>query len=81
MSETTTTTMPTAWFLAVYDDDPSGYSAAARIRPPMVAERWDADTGSWVVAQTNLWETLQEDPGWEQVTEADVEAWIASRQS
>ena len=73
------TNTPEAWFLAVNDEDPSGYSAAARIFPPLVAERFDPTIGDWVEAQTNLWETVQEDPGWEQVTREVAEAWAASR--
>jgi hypothetical protein len=79
MSETATTDEPQAWFLAESDEDESGYSALARIRPGLIAERWHADTGDWASTGTNLWETLQEDPGWVEVDQPTAEAWMAAR--
>lgn len=81
MSETATTKTPTAWFLKQSDRDPSGYSSAARSYWPAssLAEVWRSATGEWEDPLTGLFESLHNEPYWEQVDEADVDAWIASR--
>lgn len=81
MSDTTTTDAPTAWFLKQWDGDPSGYSSAARIYWPanMVAEVWDPDTGNWEDPNTGFFETVQNEPYWEEVDQATAEGWVASR--
>lgn len=69
---------PNAWFLAVAPSRESGYSAAARTLPGFVAEVLNPETGEWTANQGNLWETLQEDPGWEEVDQSEVDAWVAA---
>jgi hypothetical protein len=81
MSNTETTLSPTGWFLR--SDDEGGYMAAARFYAPssIDVDVYNAQTGDWTPfsGSTNLFERLQTEPDWEQVSEQDAEAWIASK--
>jgi hypothetical protein len=77
MSDTETTTGPTAWFVHV--DNNGEYTAVARWYWPngVNAEVYHPDTDTWELARTNLFERLSQEPDWLQVSQGDAEGLIA----
>lgn len=79
MSNTETATEPTAWFLAINHNRPTGYSAAARWYWPeggTTVEVFKPSVGDWIENDTGLFESLQENPTWQASTREEVEAWL-----
>lgn len=73
---------PTAWFLnnftpPVDSDLPEAVTAAARSYWPNSTRCETNDGSGWVERPILL--DLAEDPSWVAATEADVDAWLATR--